>query len=311
MSQSNSNSIDHWVQRTVESLLIEGKAPSTAKNYAREVPIMGRWLGKPLDEATAEDVRNFYLYRHPKLCGSSLRILICGIRQLFCVVLGNDWPILEQMDAKREYKLPLVIERDEVWEVIAHSKNLCHQTYLTLVYTCGLRLSEARNITVHDIDGRRMRLHVRQGKGKKDRFVPLTQSTYVLLQQYWLTHRNPLLVFPATGRGMSLRKAAVATKSMTVSTVQCGLRLAAKKAGLHRPGLCMHTLRHGFATHLLEAGVNPRAIQKYLGHSSLTTTLRYLHLTKMGLVDNEKILNDIMDPKDDDDDKEAGCVQNS
>lgn len=298
MSSHQNNSVEYFFQRTVESLRISGKSQRTAETYAREVRIMGRWLNKPLDQATAEDVRQFYLYRliDQKLSDVSMRILICGIRELFTAVLGKEWPVLEHMHVKRKSKLPIVIERDEVWKIIDHSDNLSHRTYLTLVYTCGLRLSEAVNIAVHDIDGRRMRIHIRQGKGGKDRYVPLTPTTYRLLQQYWVTHRNPGLLFPALGRGG--QKGFTATKPMPTVTVQGGLRRAAEAASLYRPGLRIHTLRHCFATHLLEAGINVHAIQTYMGHSDLSTTLRYFHLTKMGQLDNEKILHDIMnDPK--------------
>ena len=302
MSSHQTNSVNYYFQRTVESLRISGKSKRTAETYAREVRIMGRWLNKPLHEATAEDVRQFYLYRliDRKLSDVSMRILICGIRELFTAVLGKEWPVLEHMHVKRQSKLPIVIERDEIWKIIAKSDNLCHRSYLTLVYTCGLRLSEAVNITVHDIDGRRMRIHVRQGKGSKDRFVPLPHTTYLLLQQYWLTHRNPRLLFPAIGRGG--QKGHSTTRPMPTPTVQAGLRRAADTAKLYRPGLRIHTLRHCFATHLLEAGINVHAIQKYLGHSDLSTTLRYFHLTNMGQIDNEKILNDIMKDQNREDD---------
>jgi site-specific recombinase XerD len=298
MSFYQNNSVEYFFQRTIESLRISGKSERTAETYAREVRIMGRWLNKPLDQATAEDVRRFYLYRliDKKLSDVSMRILICGIRELFTTVLGKEWPVLEHMHTKRLQKLPIVIERDEVWKIIDKSDNLCHRTYLTLVYTCGLRLSEAVKITVHDIDGRRMRIHIRQGKGGKDRYVPLPRTTYLLLKQYWPTHHNPRFLFPALGRGG--QKGFTATKPMPTITVQGGLRRAAEAAALYRPGLRIHTLRHCFATHLLEAGINIHAIQRYMGHSDLTTTLRYFHLTKMGQIDNEKILNDIMnDPK--------------
>ena len=179
MSSHQSNSVDYWFQRTIESLRISGKSKRTAETYAREVRIMGRWLSKPLDQATAEDVRKFYLHRliDKKLSDVSMRILICGIRELFTAVLGKEWPVLEHMHTKRLQKLPIVMERDEIWKIIDHSDNLCHRTYLTLVYTCGLRLSEAIKITVHDIDGRRMRIHIHQGKGGKDRYVPLPKTT--------------------------------------------------------------------------------------------------------------------------------------
>ena len=302
MSSHQSNSVDYWFQRTIESLRISGKSKRTAETYAREVHIMGRWLSKPLDQATAEDVRKFYLYRliDKKLSDVSMRILICGIRELFTSVLGKEWPVLEHMHTKRLQKLPIVMERDEIWKIIAHSDNLCHRTYLTLVYTCGLRLSEAVKIMIHDIDGKRMRIQIRQGKGGKDRYVPLPKTTYLLLRQYWPTHKNPRLLFPALGRGG--QKGFTATKPMPTVTVQSSLRRAADAAGLHRPGLRIHTLRHCFATHLLEAGINVHAIQKYMGHSDLSTTLRYFHLTKMGLLDNEKILNDIMNDQNREDD---------
>ena len=298
MSSAKNSSVEYWFQRTVESLRISGKSTRTAETYAREVRILGRWLNKPLDQATAEDVRQFYLYRliDKKLSDVSMRILICGLRELFTSVLGKEWPVLEHMHVKRKCKLPIVIERDEVWKIIDKSDNVCHRTYLTLVYTCGLRLSEAVKITVHDIDGKRMRIHIRQGKGGKDRYVPLPKTTYRLLRQYWGIHRNPRLIFPALGRGG--QKGATTNRTMPTVTVQGALRRAANAASLYRPGLRIHTLRHCFATHLLEAGINIHAIQKYMGHSDLSTTLRYFHLTKMGQLDNEKILNVIMkDPR--------------
>ncbi len=290
-----SNRVEYWFQRTVESLRISGKSKRTAETYAREVRIMGRWLKeKPLEQATAEDVRQYYLHRliDKKLSDVSMRILICGIRELFTTVLGKEWPVLEHMHVKRQQKLPIIMERDEIWKIIGHSDNLCHRTYLTVVYTCGLRLSEAVRITVHDIDGKRMRIHIHLGKGGKDRYVPLPKTTYRLLKQYWLTHRNPTLLFPALGRGGQHGHSSA--RPMPTPTVQAGLRRAAETAGLYRAGLRIHTLRHCFATHLLEAGINVHAIQKYLGHSDLSTTLRYFHLTKMGTVENEQILNEIM-----------------
>ena len=298
MSYHKSNSVDNSFQRTIESLRIGGKSKRTAETYAREVRVMGKWLDKPLDQATDEDLRRFVLYRlnECKLTGSSMRILICGLRQFFTVVLDHKWPILEQMKASREETLPLVLDRDQIWRILENATELCHRTYLQTVYTCGFRLSEALSLTIHDINGKRMRIHVRKGKGAKDRIVPLPEKTYLLLRQYWATHRNPLLIFPALGRGRT--KAATATMPMPTPTVQWGLKSAVKAAGMSIPGIRMHTLRHCYATHLLEAGINVHAIQKYMGHSNLSTTLRYFHLTKMGQLDNEKILNGIMkDPK--------------
>jgi site-specific recombinase XerD len=294
---STSSTVEHWYQRTIESLLISGKTPKTAATYAREIRIMGRWLeGKPLDEATQEDLRRFYIHRLQVdgLKGSSLRILICGVRELFQTVLGHDWPVLKQLWAKRTNPIPVVLEREEAWRLIDYVPSTCHKAYFTLIYTCGLRMSEGLNLTIHNIKGKREPrvVIVRNGKGEKDRIVPLPEATYLLLREYWASHRNPKWIFPAPGRGGN--KAPTATEAMTGNTVQGALRRYSEKAGIYRPGVRIHTLRHCYATHLLEAGVNVHAIQKYLGHENLTTTLLYFHLTRMGQVDNEAIIESIM-----------------
>jgi site-specific recombinase XerD len=287
------------MQVTLESLLISGKSRRTAETYSREVQLMAKWLdGKPLAEATEEDLRQYYLYRlqECELKGSSLRILICGLRELFVVVMGRLWPIFDQLWAKRTDPLPTVLERDEVWRLIASSPSLCHQTYFTVIYGCGLRMSEALNLTIHDIQGKRepRQLIVRNGKGGKDRIVPLPKTVYFQLRKYWATHRNPKLLFPAGGRDGS--KLSTATVPMPCQTVQGALRRYAEKAGVYRPGVRIHTLRHCYATHLLEGGVSVHAVRDYLGHVDLSTTLQYLHLTRTAQVNNLAAIESVMTP---------------
>src|SRR5262249_9106670 len=140
----------------------------------------------------------------------------------------------------------------------------------------GLRLTEGLHLQVGDIDAARMMVHVHRGKGAKDRYVPLPSSTLKALRDYWSTHRHPSWLFPATGRdhGQSAR----ADGPMERSSVQGALRRAVRELGFCK-AISIHTLRHSYATHLLESGVNLRLIQQYLGHSSLQTTMVYLHLT--------------------------------
>jgi integrase/recombinase XerD len=154
-----------------------------------------------------------------------------------------------------------------------------NKTYLWTVYSLGLRLQEGLALEVGDIDGSRMLVHVHRGKGAKDRYVPLPASTLAMLRQYWATHRNPRLLFPATGRNHL--RAATATEPMGKASVQGAMRRVVLGLGF-RKSVHVHTLRHSYATHLLEAGVNLRLIQQYLGHSSLQTTMVYLHLTSQG-----------------------------
>ncbi|MDI6793887.1 MAG: tyrosine-type recombinase/integrase [bacterium] len=160
------------------------------------------------------------------------------------------------------------------------------------MYSCGLRLQEGTNLQVPDIDSSRSLIHVHHGKGGKDRYVPLPQTTLQMLREYWSTHRNPLWIFPAPGRGGIAMP--TANQPMPKSSVQNVFKAALKQGGIHKRA-SVHTLRHSDATHLLEAGVNLRLIQEYLGHSSPTTTAIYTYLTERSQEMATKQINLIMD----------------
>jgi len=137
-----------------------------------------------------------------------------------------------------------------------------------------------------------MMMHVHRGKGAKDRYVPIPEETLLPLRRYWLTHRNPVLIFPALGRSCKL--GSTSNIPMNRSSVQGAFIRAKKKANINKRGVSIHTLRHSYATHLLEAGVNIRVIQRYMGHKILETTMKYLHLTQKGQEDAYQIINTVM-----------------
>ncbi len=137
-----------------------------------------------------------------------------------------------------------------------------------------------------------MMVHVHRGKGAKDRFVPLPADTLGLLRRYWATHKNPVLIFPALRRGQN--KGAVSKTPMAIDSVQGAFRQARFDAGIKKRRVSIHTLRHCYATHLLEAGTNPRVIQRYMGHTNLETTMAYFHLTRKGAEDAYAIINELM-----------------
>ena len=143
-----------------------------------------------------------------------------------------------------------------------------------------------------DIDRERMTLRVRDGKGSRERYIPLPHSTYEVLREYWKTHRNPRLIFPALGRNRDQGR--TAQKPMAISSVQGALRRVMSQLPKIQKHVTMHTLRHSYATHLLEAGVNIRLVQQYLGHSSLVTTMIYLHVTDLGNDDASGRINRLM-----------------
>ena len=220
-----------------------------------------------------------------------MRICYSGIKFFFINVLKRKWHTLELINAKRELRLPDVLSTDEAWSILNTVTTPQNKAYLTTVYTCGLRLNEALHIQISDIDSKRMLIHVHRGKGAKDRYVPLPAATLDLLRQYWKTHRNQRLIFPRLGRGR--QDGHTAQIPMAKETVQGALRRVLKQLKIKKR-VTIHTLRHSYATHLLEAGVNIRRIQQYLGHSSLSSTMIYLHLTTQGHERAYGIINTLM-----------------
>ena len=166
-----------------------------------------------------------------------------------------------------------------------------NHAYFSLVYSCGLRLSEALNVKSADIDGKRRSIHIHQGKGAKDRVIPLPESTLRILREYWKSHRNPHWVFPALGRDS--KGGPTAERPVRAVTVQNALRRTVTRLGIKKR-VTTHTFRHSYATHMIEAGVPVRHVQECLGHSSLATVMIYLHITSHGKEDSRRRLNQLM-----------------
>jgi len=203
-----------------------------------------------------------------------------------------EWETLKLLKTKRLSAPPTVLSMDEVRLILNTANTPQIKTFLTTVYSCGLRLAEALNLTVDDVDKSRMMLRVRKGKGSKDREVPLPESTYLLLREYWKSHRNPRWIFPALGRRGDGGPTALVP--MAQGSVQGALRKIIKQLPQIRKQATIHTLRHSYATHLLEAGINIRLVQQVLGHSSLVTTMIYLHVTDLGNNDAAARINRLM-----------------
>jgi len=223
----------------------------------------------------------------------SLRVAYSGIKFFYIHTEPRQWNILKKLRIPKQKTLPDVLTTDEVHQLIAAVRQLRNAVYFWTVYSLGLRLEEGLHLQVGDLDAQRMMVHIHRGKGAKDRYLPLPESTLQILRNYWITHRNPKLLFPAIGRNK--QAAATTTRPMDATTVQgCMKRVVAKLQFTKR--VSIHTLRHSVATHLFEAGVSLRWIQKFLGHSSLQTTLIYLHLTEHGEQDGRDKLNQIAQP---------------
>lgn len=265
-------------KRMIECLQLRGLSERTQEMYVRAVRQLAEHYRKSPDFISEEELRQYFLYikNVKQYSRSASTIALCGIKFFFEQTLHRDWTTLRFVRAPREQKLPVILSREEVHRLLDCVRLPRYRVCLTTIYSCGLRLQEGTHLKVPDIDSSRMLIHVRHGKGGKDRYVPLPHRTLARLRQYWVTHRHPVLIFPAPGRGgISL---STATTPMPRSSVQGAFREALKDSGIHKQA-SVHTLRHAWATHLLEAGVNLRLIQAYLGHSSPLTTSVYTHLT--------------------------------
>ncbi len=282
-----------YYQQSMRALQLAGMSKSTQKGYTRSVRMLVDFCGKTPDQITEQELQDYFLHRrnNDKWSAATLRICYSGIKFFFINVLKREWHTLALINAKREQRLPAVLSLNEVKAILMTVRTPQNKAYLTTVYTCGLRLNEALNLQVGDIDSQRMRIHVHRGKGAKDRYVPLPHKTLRILRSYWATHRNPELIFPKLGR--SGKEGPTATTPMKKSSVQGALRRTLVPLCIKKR-VSVHTLRHTYATHLLEAGVNIRRIQQYLGHSSLNTTMVYLHLTTQGHQNAYGIINDLM-----------------
>ena len=211
-----------------------------------------------------------------------MRAACAALRFLYHTVLGRDWKLFDLVRCADHHRLPVVLTREEVARLFAVVRLPRFRTFLRLVYGCGLRLSEGLALEVDSIKQNGACLYICQGKGAKDRFVPLPSLMLTELRIYWKTHRHPRLLFPGVGRGWrDLGARAPRNEPMSPSSVEHCLQRAVAEAHLPR-GTCVHTLRHSYATHLLEAGVSLRQIAAYLGHSTLDTTVVYTHLTAVG-----------------------------
>jgi integrase/recombinase XerD len=267
-------------QRLIEDLQLHGLAAKTQDAYVRAVRQLAEHYGKAPDRITEEELRQYFLYlqneRH--VSASSFTIALCGLKFFYQQTLHREWATLALVRPAREQKLPVVLSTAEVGRILTCLRLPRYQVCLGTIYACGLRVQEGVRLQVTDIDGERKLLHVRHPKGGSERYVPIPSHTLERLRQHWTSHRDPLWLFPAAKQSAGMCHSTM-TVPMCVSGVQRAFQAALLASGVHKLA-SVHTLRHSYATHLLEAGVNLRIIQAYLGHRSPQTTALYTHLTQ-------------------------------
>ena len=256
-------------QRMLEDMSIRNLADNTQRSYLQQVSSYAKHFGRSPERLGPEEVRAYqvHLIQDRKLSPGSVGIATSALRFLYKVTLKQAWTPDEIPMPKKPFKLPVVLSPDEVLHFLGCIQSLKHRTILMTAYAAGLRVSEATHLKVDDIDSKRMVIRVDQGKGNKDRYVMLSPRLLDELRAYWKVARPQTWMFPGDIEGRPISRHAVG--------LACDI--ARRACGITKP-ITPHSLRHAFATHLLENGTDVRRIQLLLGHRSLATTSRYLKI---------------------------------
>lgn len=262
-------------KRMLEDLQLQGYAPGTQARYVGAVAQLAQHYHKSPAQITEAELRAYFLQltqrEHTR---STVKIALCGIKFVFGVTLQRPWPVLRLAQPPKQRRLPVVLSRQEVRAILARVRQPVYRVCLQTIYSCGLRISEGVALQVGDVDSQRMVLRVR-GKGNKERQVPLAPATLQALREFWKLHRSRPWVFP---QWLSRYRAQRPQGPIDANNLRRAFEVARQQSGVTKAA-CVHTLRHSYATHLLESGVQLLLIQEILGHRSPRTTTIYTHLT--------------------------------
>ncbi len=262
-------------QKMIEDMQLHGLSSRTQAIYLSAVKSLAEHYHKSPDLISEEELRQYFLYltNVRKIAPSTFQVALSAIKFFYGCTLQREWLLLNIARPAREKKLPVVLTREEVRSILAQVRYLRYRACLSTIYACGLRLREGVHLQITDIDSQRMLIHVHRGKGSKDRYVPLPIDLLELLRRHWSTHRHPVWLFPVWSYSP-----ADASSPLNGRSVERAFNSALQQSGIQKQAT-VHTLRHSYATHLLEAGVSLRVIQAYLGHASPSSTTVYTHLT--------------------------------
>jgi len=255
-------------------LQLSGAKPRTQAAYLREVENLAKYFKRSPAELGEAELKQYMLYmineRH--LSEGTFRFYVAGLKFFYRTTLKREWPVEKIRHPRSKRTLPVVLDLMEVESLFSVTKNLKHKAMMMITYSSGLRVSETAKLRLTDIDSKRMTVRVSQGKGGKDRYSILSETALEHLRRYWKKyHPTEWLFAGAKGEG-----------HISLSTIQQVFKQAKKRAGITKPA-SIHTLRHSFATHLIEAGTSLHHVQLLLGHRSPTTTTVYLHISRLNL----------------------------
>ncbi len=291
MNQSDVNRFDKLYERHQKTLKLQGKAKKTVDAYSRAIRRVWAYFGCCPDKLTPKDLENYFADLVVSHSWSTVKIDRCGLQHFWKFVLDKDWQWVNIVKPPKVKSIPDILTPSEIEMIIGRTRKLRYRVFLLATYSMGLRLGETLSLEIGDIDSKRKRVHIRRGKGHKDRMVPLSDLALTGLRELWRKHRHPRLLFPnANGSPETIRNA---SSHMDRGGVQQAMKTIVAECGIKKK-VSIHSLRHSFATHLLEQGLSLRHIQVILGHSRPETTARYAHLTTITEQDSLLAINNLM-----------------
>ena len=278
-------------EQLARALKLQGMAESTTKCYLRGFRRVCEYFDRLPDYLLVSEFEQYFADLIDSHSRSTVKIDLGAVVFYWKFVLKRKWKHVEIVRPPRVKKIPDILTVSEVSQILAQTELLRFRVVLFAIYSMGLRVSEGVNIRVADIDSEKMQVHIRNGKGHKDRLIPLPVSTLNALRRYWKVHRNSELLFPNILGG---RETVMHTKQpMNIGCVQAAFRAAVKDSGINKK-VSVHSLRHSYATHLIEANINLKVVQHILGHSQIVTTAGYTHFTKITAGNSDAAINKIM-----------------
>ena len=289
MTSSETKRFDKLYKKFIQALTLQGKSKATIAGYSKGVRRAAEYFDCcPDKRLTQEDLKGYFADLLKTHSWSTIKLDRNGLQQYWEHALKRKWDWVKITKPPQIRNLPDILTQKEVAKILVATQKRRYAVFLYTVYSLGLRLSEGLFLKVGDIDGEMMRVHIRDGKGHKDRFVPLPLATYKILRLFWATHRHPKFIFPSS-------HATRPNSPMDKGTVQKAMKLAVTACNIHKV-VSIHTLRRSYATHLMENGLNLRAVQALLGHEDLRTTALYCQLTDTINQNTHQFINNLMDP---------------
>jgi integrase/recombinase XerD len=258
-------------QAMIKAMQLRNFSASTQQSYVSAIKQFAIYYKRSPENITEQEAQNYILHlaNEKNLAWSSCNVVVSSIRFFYKVILKKNYDNFYLPFSKKQHYLPEILTQDEIRTLLNVTKNLKHHAIFMTVYSAGLRVSEVAHLTINDIDSQSGVICVKQGKGKKDRYVPLSPRLLTELRHYWKAYRPAHWLFPGCD----------GTKPITRHGVLDAFKKATRKADITKH-VSVHSLRHSFATHLLEAGTDIMNIKQLLGHSSISSTLRYTRISK-------------------------------